>query len=317
MGGRVYCCAQCKEHDYAYYSCHNRACPKCGAADNEKWAAAQEEKLLPVPYFLWTFTVPQALHPAFKNEPKLLQDLLFNLSFEALQAVADRPEVLGGKLGAVAVLHTWGRQMQYHPHVHMIVPGGGLHPHKEQWMRAKEEWMAPVKAVIAHFRKSFERQLQERAPGLHAQIAQAVWRGHWNVDVQPVGNGLSAVRYLARYVKRTAISQERILEANDKFVRFQYEDSATEQTKEMTLSATEFMRRYLSHVPLPGQHRIRYFGWMHPAAFLRRMTIEGLLKKVIVVRQRAPAVDWSRQCPHCNKPTLICIAILPRGPPIR
>jgi hypothetical protein len=313
----VYRCADCSGHDYAYHSCHHRACPRCGGQGAAAWTEAMQEKLLPVPYYFWTFTVPDTLRTAFAAEPARLADLLFAHAFGALQAVADRKDLLGAQLGAVAVLHTWGRQLQHHPHMHLIVPGGGLRPDGKRWQKCRSaDWFLPVKAVAAAFRRGFAEALRAAAPALHAAVPDAVWRMEWNVDVQAAGSGTEVVRYLARYVKRTGISDDRIIEATDETVRFSYTDSQTGERREVELSATEFMRRYLRHVPEPGQHRTRYFGWMHSAAKLRRMKVENLLAKVIVVRAAPPPrPDWSRCCPHCGKFALVCIGLLPRGPP--
>jgi len=316
LGGRVYACTDCKGHDFAYHSCHHRACPRCGGQGAVEWTRKQEEKLLPVPYFFWTFTVPDTLRAAFRADPARLQDILFAESFAALQAVADLPRHLGGALGAVAVLHTWGRQLQQHPHVHLIVPGGGLRADGKRWQRCrKPEWFLPVQAVAAAFRRGFEEALRAESPALTAALPGAIWRADWNVDVQAAGTGREVVRYLARYVKRTAISDERILEADDGKVRFSYTDSQTGQRRECEFTAEEFMRRYLQHVPPPGRHRVRYFGWMHPAAWRRRLRIEGLLRKMIVVRAAAPPPETSRCCPHCGSLALVLVGLMPRAPP--
>lgn len=319
LGGRVYRCADCSGHDYAYHSCHHRACPRCGGGGTAEWTQKQEEKLLPVPYYFWTFTVPDTLRAAFAAEPAKLADILFAEAFGALQALAWRKNVLGADIAAVAVLHTWGRQLQHHPHLHLIVPGGGLAEGGERWRASRSpQWFLPVKAVAAAFRRGFEAALRAAEPGLHAAVPEQTWRTDWNVDVKAAGFGHEVVRYLARYVKRTAISDERILSADDEAVRFCYTASDTGERREMELSATEFMRRYLLHVPPPGQHRVRYFGWLHPAAKLRRMKVENLLAKVIVVRARpVERPDRERCCPHCNQFSLILVGILPRGPPSR
>ncbi|MFH1499176.1 MAG: transposase [Verrucomicrobiota bacterium] len=317
LGGRVYACADCSGHDYACHSCHHRACPRCGGQGAGEWTQKQEQQLLPVPYYFWTFTVPDTLRAAFRTEPAKLADILFAQAFGALQEVAHRKNVLGADIAAVAVLHTWGRQLQHHPHVHLIMPGGGLADDGTRWRASRSpQWFLPVKAVAAAFRRGFEAALRAAEPGLHAAVPDSTWRADWNVDVKAAGNGTEVVRYLARYVKRTAISDERIIEAGDEHVSFRYTDSQTGERREVELEAGEFMRRYLLHVPPPGQHRVRYFGWLHPAAKLRRMKVENLLAKVIVVRAAAPPrPDWSRCCPHCGHFALVCVGSLPRGPP--
>jgi len=316
LGGRVYACADCKGHDFAYHSCHHRACPRCGGQDAVAWTRAQEEKLLPVPYYFWTFTVPDTVRAAFRADPVQLHDILFAEAFAALQAVADVPRHLGAELGAVAVLHTWGRQLQHHPHVHLIVPGGGLRADGQRWQRCRQaDWFLPVAAVATAFRHGFEAALRAGAPQLHAAVPEQSWRAQWNVDVQPAGSGREVLRYLARYVKRSAISDERIIEASDEHVRFGYTDSQTGEHRECVLSAEAFMRRYLLHVPPAKQHRVRYFGWLHPAAWRRRLKVEGLLAKVIVVRAAPPPPEPSRCCPHCGSLALVLVGLMPRAPP--
>lgn len=157
--------------------------------------------------------------------------------------------------------------------------------------------------------------LQAAAPDLHAQVPDACWREGWHAHWQPAGSGDNVVKYLARYVSRTAISDERIVEATDESVTFRYTDSATQTRRDCTLTADEFMRRYLQHVPPPGQHRVRYFGWMHPAAKRRRLIVETLLAVPIVVRPAVDQPSWHLRCPHCGAFALVCVGKIPRTPP--
>lgn len=269
---------------------------------------------MPVPYFLATFTVPQELRPVFAGQPEVMHDLLFRESAATLQQVAAERRLLGAELGFMGVLHTWGRQLQHHPHVHYIVPGGGLGPDGRTWRTSRQpDWLLPVRKLAAVFARRMDEALRAEAPAAHAAIPAGAWRGRWVVHTQPAGSGTAVVRYLARYVGRTAVSDERILAATDETVTFRYTDSATQQRKVCTLGAGEFLRRYLQHVPPPGQHRVRYFGWMHPAAKLRRMRVETLLAKPIVVTAPLPeAIKWHLQCPHCHGFGLVRVGSLPR-----
>jgi hypothetical protein len=319
LGGHVYRCTSCREPDFAYHSCHHRACPRCGAARTAEWTAKQEARLLPVPYFLVTFTLPAELRPTVQRDPALLYDLLFRESAAALQQVAAVPRQLGAELGFVGVLHTWGRQLQQHPHVHFVVPGGGLRAEGPTWIPARQpDWLLPVAKLAAVFRRRMEEALRASAPALHATVPAGTWRGRWIVHSQPAGSGANVVRYLARYVGRTAISDERIVAADDARVTFRYTDSATQEKKTCTLAADEFMRRYLQHVLPPGQHRVRYFGWMHPAAKRRRLLVETLLAKVIVVRAPLPPPPkWHLQCRQCGAFALVEIATIKPGGAVR
>jgi len=274
--------------------------------------------LLPVPYFLVSFTVPEALRFAFTARPELLHDLLFAESAAALQQVAAVPRLLGAELGFVGVLHTWGRQLQHHPHIHFVVPGGGLR--RRTWVSARQaDWLLPVAKLAAVFRQRLEGALRASAPALHAAVPAGTWRGRWVVHSQPAGSGANVVRYLARYVGRTAISDERVVSADAAAVTFRYTDSATQQKKQCTLSAGEFLRRYLQHVLPPGQHRVRYFGWMHPAAKSRRLLVETLLAVPIMIAPPPEQIQWHLRCPHCERFTLVRVGSLPRqarAPPL-
>ncbi len=317
LGGHVYRCTQCSQNDYAYHSCHHRACPRCGGARTAEWTAKQTERLLPVPYFLVTLTVPEAMRPIFAARPEVLYDLFFTQAARALQTVAAIPRHLGAELGFLGVLHTWGRQLQYHPHLHFIIPGGGLCPNHASWRAScQPDWLLPKQPVEAALRRGMDEALRHAAPDLHAQVLDACWREGWYAHWQPAGSGENVVKYLARYVGRTAISDERIVTATDDAVTFTYTDSATQEPRQCTFTAEEFMRRYLQHVLPPGQHRVRYFGWMHPAAKQRRAIVDTVLAVVLVVRTKVATPDpWHLRCPHCGGFTLVCVGKIPRNPP--
>jgi hypothetical protein len=260
-----------------------------------------------------TFTVPAALRAAFAAEPKVVIDLLFAESARAMRTVAARPRHLGAELGMVGVLHTWGRQLQLHPHIHYIVPGGGLRADHRKWRRTRRpDWLLPAPPVAAAFRAGLEEALRDALPAWHARIPESCWRKPWVVDIQPVGSGETAIKYLARYVQRTAIADERIVAMDDEHVRFRYNDSASGETKTCALESREFLRRYLQHVLPPGIHRVRYFGWEHPSAKRRRRLVETLLEKSIAVTAPDPPVSHSRCCPHCEALALVCVGLLPR-----
>ena len=259
---------------------------------------------------------PGALRPAFATRPELLHDLFFVQAAAALQAIAAMPRHLGAELGMLGVLHTCGRQLQHHPHLHFIIPGGGLRPDRKKWRRCrKPDWFLPNDAIAATLRERMDAALRAAAPDLHAGIAESVWREAWWVHVQPAGSGENVVKYLARYVQHTAISDQRILHADDEAVRFAYTDSATGERRDCTLTAAEFLRRYLQHILPPGQHRVRYFGWLHPAAKKRRAIVETFLAVVLVVRAKVETPRWHLRCPHCEQFTLVVVGRLARAPP--
>ena len=318
-GGSAYRCTQCAKTHFAYHSCHHRACPRCGGARTAQWTARQTGRLLPVPYFMATFTVPHALRAAFLAEPKVMIDLLFTHAAGAMQDVASFPRHLGAQLGMIGVLHTWGRQMQFHPHIHMIVPGGGLRKDGRKWRKTrKPDWLLPAAAVAARLRARFDDAMRTTLPAWHARMPDSCWRQSWVVDVRAVGRGEAAIKYLARYVSRSAISDERILSMSHQSVRFAYRDSATTQARQCTLSADEFMRRYLQHVLPVGLKRIRYYGWEHPAAHRRRRQVETVLAVPIKINSAEQPDQWHLLCPHCQTFSLVCVRSLPkraRAPP--
>ena len=293
-----------------------------------------------------TCTMPEELRPIVAARPELLHALFFRETAKALQTIAGIPRHLGAELGMVGVLHTWGRQLQLHPHIHYIIPGGGLAPYGT-WRAARcADWLLPGDAVAAAVRAGMDEALRHAAPDLHAQVPARVWRAGWWVHWLPAGTGENVVKYLARYVHRTAITDERILAADDEHVTFCYTDTETQQRKECTLTADDgarqrgegearseaegeangcphggrgaeqFMRRYLQHVPPPGQHRVRYFGWMHPSAKARRLKVETLLAVVIVVNEKAAEPPpWHLCCRHCGEFALVKTGNLACGPP--
>jgi hypothetical protein len=270
-----------------------------------------------VPYFLVTFTIPEQLRAACEAQPECVYDLLFSQSAAALQSVAARPNHLGGELGMIGVLHTWGRQLQLHPHIHYIIPGGALRLDGKKWQRVRQpNWLLPTEALAATMRQGMEEALRSHAPLLHAQVPDSVWREGWWVHSQPAGSGEAVIRYLARYVSRTAICDERIIEANTQIVRFAYTDTATGAPRQCSLQPDEFMRRYLQHVLPPGLHRVRYFGWLHPAAKKRRLAVETFLAVVIIVPANPdPPPPWHLRCPRCQAFTLVLIGRFARAPP--
>ena len=261
LGGQVYVCTKCDERRYSYHSCKNRHCPKCGNDQAEKWLEEQKELLLPVVHFLVTFTLPEELRRVARSNQKTVYSILFRASSEALQKMAWDERFVGGRLGMVGVLHTWTRALIYHPHVHYIVTGGGL-SEKGDWKRSREVFLVPVRALSVIFRAKFRDLLKKTE--LFDQVDGRVWKKEWVVHSEPVGSGGAAFKYLAPYVFRVAISNSRILKLEDGRVTFKYKDSATDQVKYATVSAEEFMRRFLQHV-LPERFvKVRYYGLLSP-----------------------------------------------------
>ena len=257
LGGQFYFCDQCQERLYSYHSCQNRHCPKCQNDRANEWLDNQKDLLLPVGYFMVTFTLPEELRSVARSHQQVIYNSLFRASSEALLELASDPRFVGGKIGAVGVLHTWTRDLFYHPHLHYIATGGGLSA-DGRWLQSRQDFLVHIKPLSILFRAKF-RDLLKQSDLFHL-LDQQVWRKDWVVHSQPVGTGSAAFKYLAPYIFRVAISNRRILVLEDGQVTFSYKDSATDQTRFSTIPAEEFIRRFLQHVLPKGFVKVRYYG---------------------------------------------------------
>jgi hypothetical protein len=261
LGGHIYTCDACDETLYLYHSCRNRHCPKCQNDKAYLWLEKQHDLLLPVPYFLLTFTLPGELRSVARNHQRQVYDLLFRTSAGAVQSLAQDGRFVGGQVGMVGVLHTWGRNLAYHPHVHYLVPGGGVTA-DGTWKPSRKNFFLPVKALSKIVRAKFRDALRKAEPDCFAQIPAAVWQQDWVVHCQPVGSGQHALKYLAPYIFRVAISNKRILKMVDGKVTFRYRTTDTGKFRNCTLPAQEFIRRFLQHVLPRGFVKVRYYGFL-------------------------------------------------------
>lgn len=322
LGGQLFQCPDCSAFHYRYHSCNDRHCPQCGQTDADDWLERQEARLLlPTPYFLLTFTVPEALRLFIRAHQQVALDLLFACSAQALQDLALNPRLLGAGLGMLGVLHTWSRTLIFHPHIHYLVPGGGLSPDGRQWMAARKNFLLPIKALGLRCLSLFKDRLQKEHPDLFALVPAKVWKRHWNVDSRPAGSGLNALRYLARYVFKTATSNKTVHLLPEGKVRWDYRESQTGKPTSIKLEPLDFMGRFLQHVLPRGFARVRTFGWLHPAAKVRLNRVRALLQQKPLL---TPAEEqaWhppaepdleppgdptaqpgaAPQCPRCRKP---------------
>lgn len=280
LGGQLFACPDCPGFDYRYHSCNDRHCPQCGQRDTDAWLAQQRPRLLlPVPYFLVTFTVPEALRHFIRSHPTIALDRLFAASAQALQDLAANPRRLGAQLGMLGVLHTWSRTLIYHPHVHYLVPGGGLSPDGRRWVPARRQFLFHHQALGDRFRTVFRERLQQRHPELFAQVPAQVWKQHWNIGCQAAGSGENALRYLARYVFKTATANRKLHLLPGGKVRWDYRTSKTGQPAAIQLEPLELIRRFLQHVLPRNFARVRTFGWLHPAAKVRANRVRALLRE--------------------------------------
>lgn len=284
LGGELFGCPDCKEFHYRYHSCNDRHCPLCGATDAEHWLKQQRKRLLlPVPYFLVTFTVPDPLRAWIRSHPQLGYEILFDASAQALQELAANSKRLGAQLGMLGILHTWSRTLIYHPHVHYLIPGGGLSQDQRQWIPSRPKFLLASKPLAQHFRTLFRGQLEKRAPEALATLSAKIWKQPWVVDTQAAGSGENALAYLARYVFKTATGNRPLQLLPSGKVLWPYRDSNTGQHQSIPLEPTELIRRFLQHVLPQGFHRVRLFGWLHPAAKVRGNRVRALLKEAPIL----------------------------------
>ena len=275
LGGHVYHCDGCDQPCYRYYSCQNRHCPQCQHQAGQQWLERQRGRLLPVPYFMVTFTLPEPLRRLARANQQVIYNLLFRTSAAAVQELARDPRFVGGQVGLVGVLQTWARDMSYHPHVHYLVPGGGLSEDGQRWLRSRNTFLVHVKPLGRLFRAKFRAALQHT--DLSDQIPADVWRTEWVVHCQPVGTGQAALKYLAPYIFRVAISNNRIVKVAEGQVTFSYKDPNGGKAKRCTLPAEEFIRRFLQHVLPKGFVKVRYYGLFSPSHRARLAQARALL----------------------------------------
>ena len=321
FGGHVYQCDHCREKMFSYHSCGNRSCPKCHQRQTQRWLAEQSSRLLTCSYFLVTFTLPAQLRTLARSHPKKIYGLLMKAAADALQTLVRDPAFCGARPGILAVLHTWTRAMLFHPHVHMLVTAGGLSAGGQRWINPKHpRFLVPESALSAVFSARFCAGLKKA--DLLRFVPAAVWKIRWVVHSQHAGRGDKALEYLGRYVFRIAIANSRLESLDNGIVRFRYRDNKTQQIRRVSLPATEFIHRFLQHVPPKGMTRVRYYGIFSPACQsqldrARQLLIPTPAAAALNVRvsqnSAAGAASPPRpiRCPLCHTGTLSVVETLP------
>jgi len=339
LGGHVPGCPECGHQQIAYNSCGNRHCPTCQATAAARWLEARAAELLPVPYFHVVFTLPDALDPIALANPQVVYGLLLRSAAETVLKLAADPKRLGARTGVLAVLHTWGQTLQFHPHVHCVVPGGGLSPDRTRWVRSRSRFFLPVQVLSRVFRGKFLAGLraaraagQLRLAGRHPKqtaaqferLLSAAARTDWVVHVKrPFASPEIVLKYLARYTHRVAISNSRLLDLQDGKVRFRYKDYAHGSRKRVqSLTASEFVRRFLLHVLPTGFMRTRHYGILSNRhrcddLALCRQLLGGApstqSEELEPAKPCEPAVCTSptRVCPNCGAGRMVLLAEFP------
>lgn len=324
MGGKRYDCPQCKTQQYAYHSCNNRHCPQCGGDKTEGWLKNQFDRLLPVPYFFATFTLPAAFRLLFRSHQKLGYALFFETSAQALKEVAANKRFVGGNIGFFGVLQTWTAELFYHPHIHYIIPGVGLSKNRKNWIKIKnKKFLMHVNPLSLRFKNLFRQALEKKHPELYLQVPGKVWEQNWVVHCEPAGYGREVMQYVAPYIFRTAMTDQRNLVLHeDNTVSFRYKDNETKKRKTCRLEVTELLRRYLQHVLPKGFVKVRYFGLMGANQGHLLQQLKWLILKSISQKEQAcflaivfKARDKQMRCKCCGAVMIQTEILKPaRGP---
>jgi len=349
LGGHIAACEDCGHNHIAYNSCRNRHCPKCQGNTAKDWLTARQSELLPVPYFHVVFTLPAQIADIAYQNKAVVYNILFKASAETMTTIAATPRHLGAKIGFISVLHTWGSALTHHPHVHMIVPGGGISPDETRWISCRPNFFLSVQVLAMRFRRRFLEMLLAAHQGgrlnffnEHAPLADArafaaflaPLRGiDWVVYAKPptFGGPEAVLAYLARYTHRVAISNARLVAHDDNGVTFKYKDYRADgraRYKTMMLEAHEFIRRFLTHVLPSGFHRIRHYGLFANGGRARNI---ALARELLAVPPPANGPDDAASdddtempsapelCPHCGGRMIIIERFeaghAPRAPP--
>ena len=345
LGGHVLRCSSCAQPQIAYNSCRNRHCPKCQGSAARRWLEARAADLLPVDYYHVVFTLPAPISDIAYTNKELIYGLLFDLTAETLRTIAADPKHLGARIGVTLVLHSWGSQLTHHPHVHGIVPGGGLALTADRWVPCRKGFFLPVRVLSRYFRRRFLQELHQlhrrgelrffgehtplADPARFAEYLSPLREVEWVVYAKrPFAGPEAVLAYLSRYTHRVAISNSRLLACDERGVTFRWKDYRLEgrtRYKTMTLSYAEFMRRFLLHVLPSGFHRIRHYGLFTNAARREHLaTARALLEQSLPYPQltasslhgESPPAAPTFLCQHCGAPMII-VELLPRAPHIR
>jgi hypothetical protein len=346
LGGHALRCSSCAQAQIAYNSCRNRHCPKCQASAAKRWFEARQADLLPVPYYHVVFTLPAPISTIAYTNKEIIYGLLFDIAAETLRTIASDPKHLGARIGTTLVLHTWGSALTHHPHVHGIVPGGGLAPNADQWVPCKRGFFLSVRVLSRLFRRRFLEELanahrdgQLKFFGDHVDLADAETFADWLMPLRqcewvvyakrPFAGPEQVLAYLSRYTHRVAISNSRLIAHDERGVTFRWKDyreHGRTRQKTMTLSSCEFMRRFLLHVLPSGFHRIRHYGLLANANRKHDIAVaRDLLHQPPPQPPAGPGDDSTSSirpvfvCRHCGAPMLVIETFARaqhiRGPP--
>lgn len=304
-GHHIFECPDCSEHHVAKSSCGNRHCPVCQHEKAADWVYRQQLRLLPCTYFMVTFTIPEALRAVARSHQRAVYETMFQQAAASLSTLEADRRFVGCKVsGFFGTLHTWGRQLQYHPHVHFIVPGGGLTKQRDRWVPCNGNFLVHVRALSKMFRGKMYAAL--RKADLLDGIPPEVWTQEWIVHCESVGDGRHVMKYLGAYVFRVAISNARIERYDGHTVTFKYQKVDSTKWRRLTLSPLEFMRRFLQHTLPTGFMKIRHYGFMSPNFSIHIQKIREMicvlyeLLRKQPVKVKPPKKPKPLRCPKCD-----------------
>ena len=323
MGAHKYVCDECGYEEIAYNSCRNRHCPNCQTGKKLKWIEARKEEVLNIKYYHVVFTIPSEIYSiALQNQRKIYK-IMFKATAETMQELARDKKYLGGEIGFFSVLHTWGQNLMYHPHIHIVVTGGGVSK-IEKWVEKKQDFFIPVRVLSKKFRGKFMYYMKKEKldfygtnkefenPAIYNNVIQKLYEKKWVVYCkEPFENANSVIKYLGRYTHRVAISNERIIKIEEEKVTFKWRDyKDANKMKEMTISIQEFIRRFMLHILPPNFMKIRYYGLLgnkNKKEKIRKCKI--LTRTKIREKKELPTLELLKQmlgkdfnlCPNCKK----------------
>ena len=325
LGGHVDQCDHCGYLRISYNSCRNRHCPKCQGQKRERWIDARRAELLPVPYYHVVFTLPQDINSIALYQPAVVYGLLFTTAWHTIQSFSGDTKYLGAQTGMISILHTWGQTLSLHPHLHCIIPGGGI-TKKGRWKasRSNGKYLYPVKALSTVFRARYVAALRTALPGQSKSFFQSLFKKPWVVYAKrPFGGPEQVIEYLGRYTHKIAISNHRITNMDDQTISFRYKDYRLQGVnKTMTLDAIEFIRRFSMHILPKGFVRIRHYGMLSNAVkpatlpILREQLMPGISYESLA-KPEVVAVPLVPVCPCCKKGMMQHLVDFDyRGPPL-
>jgi len=312
MGTVHWYCPECKSEHFSYKPCRNRSCPACQNDKKVNWLIRQLDMKLPVEYFMATFTIPEYLRTISRSNQKLLYNILFKAAAQAIIKLAKDEKYMGGQIGIVGILHSWARNLAFHPHVHFLIPGAAVSNDKSKIVFSKNHFLAFAPSVSKIFRAIFIKLLrQNHIENLNDDLAFAK---DWVVDIRAVGNGQKAIQYAAKYIYKTAVSNANIISCNNGIVTFKYQDYQSKNTVTRSLPVMEFMRLFLQHILPKGFQKVRYYGFLHPKNRVLFSIIRLLLRAKFKIPDKYLNEKHGMKCPQCGT-AMQFIGTIDRAPP--